>query len=59
MSALADRFHQLVTRLESEGHHLADEARDLYHHFVGHGPDAPAPAQPVTPAEPAEPPAAA
>lgn len=55
MSALADRFHTLVTRLENEGHHLADEARDLYHHFVGHGPDTPAPAEP----QPAEPPAAA
>lgn len=55
MSAAADRFHTLVTRLESEGHHLADEARDLYHHFVGHGPDTPAPAEP----QPAEPPAAA
>ncbi len=58
MSAAADRFHTLVTRLESEGHHLADEARDLYHHFVGHGPDTPTPVAPAEP-QPVEPPAAA
>lgn len=33
MSALADRFHNIVTQLEAEGHHLADEARSVFAHY--------------------------
>lgn len=33
MSAISDRFHQLVTQLEDEGHHLADEARAVFAHY--------------------------
>lgn len=33
MSALTGRFHDLVTQLENEGHHLADEARSLLNHY--------------------------
>src|SRR5690242_6951640 len=33
MSAITDRFHQVVTELEAEGHHLADEARTLFSHY--------------------------
>lgn len=33
MSTITDRFHQVVTELEAEGHHLADEARNLLSHY--------------------------
>jgi ElaB/YqjD/DUF883 family membrane-anchored ribosome-binding protein len=33
MSAITDRFHQVVTELEAEGHHLADEAKALLSHY--------------------------
>lgn len=33
MSAIADRFHDLVEQLETEGHTLADEARALLSHY--------------------------
>ncbi|MEU0818947.1 hypothetical protein [Streptomyces mirabilis] len=33
MSAITDRFHQVVTELEAEGHHLADEARAVFAHY--------------------------
>lgn len=33
MSAITGRFHDLVTQLEAEGHHLADEARALLSHY--------------------------
>ena len=33
MSAITGRFHDLVTQLEAEGHHLADEARSLLSHY--------------------------
>jgi hypothetical protein len=33
MSAITGRFHDLVTQLETEGHHLADEARSLFSHY--------------------------
>lgn len=33
MSAITGRFHDLVTQLEDEGHHLADEARALLSHY--------------------------
>ncbi len=34
MSAITDRFHQVVTELEAEGHHLADdEAKALFAHY--------------------------
>ena len=33
MSAIADRVHQLVTQLETEEHHLADEARTIFNRY--------------------------
>lgn len=33
MSAISARFHDFVTQLEAEGHHLADEARNLLSHY--------------------------
>lgn len=33
MSAITGRFHDFVTQLETEGHHLADEARSLFSHY--------------------------
>ena len=33
MSAFTGRFHDFVTKLEDEGHHLADEARSLLSHY--------------------------
>ncbi|MER6350655.1 hypothetical protein ABT186_02065 [Streptomyces sp. NPDC001634] len=33
MSVITDRFHDLVTQLEDEGHHLADEARAVFSHY--------------------------
>lgn len=33
MSTITDRFRQLVTELEGEGHHLADEAKSLFSHY--------------------------
>lgn len=33
MSAITDRFHAFVTTLETEGHHLADEAKTLFDRY--------------------------
>lgn len=33
MSVLTGRFHDLVTQLQNEGHHLADEASSLLNHY--------------------------